>query len=103
MPCYRIDPAHPLARRVLQAGAEPVALEARPHLEKALVEQLAPRLEIHRERLEAAPGARVRGPRREPRVEVVGVGRGAQAGGTCVGRAQLLQALEDARQLDVAV
>src|SRR6185503_9594930 len=98
MPCYRIDLAHPLARGVLQAGAEPVALEARPHLEEALVEQLAPRLEVDRERLEPAPRARARRPRGELRVEVVGVGRGAQAGGARVGRAQLLQALEDPRQ-----
>src|SRR3954469_22819298 len=46
-----------LAGGVLQPGAEAVALEARPQLEKALEQEPPPGLEVDRQRLEAAPGA----------------------------------------------
>src|SRR3954454_11619444 len=101
--CRRLAPGRPLGRGVLQPRAEAVALEARPELEEALVQQLAPGLQVDRERLEPAPRPRVRGPRRVPRVEVVGLGGHAVADGTRVGGPQLLDPRLDARQLDVAV
>ena len=62
-------------------GAEAVALEPRPEVEEAVEQQLAPRLEVDRHRLEAAPCARARGAGR-------GQGRRATATGSrCTGTA----------------